>query len=69
MNLYKKVPEKKRLSVREAVSAWGDSWAWFGPKEFSRLQIELDQSRMAEEIVMRCYEMGKLPRIRECDLP
>ena len=68
MNWYKKQPEKARLSIRDAVTQWGDSWAWFAPQEFTRLQIELDQARDSEAIVMRCYETGRLPRISERDI-
>ena len=65
MNLYKKQPEPVRLSIREAVAQWGDFWAWFGPHEFVKLQIALDQARNSEAILMRCYETGRLPRISE----
>ena len=68
MNLYKKQPEQVRLSIREAVAQWGDDWAWFASQEFTRLQIRLELARESEAIVMRCYETGRLPRIRELDI-
>lgn len=65
----KKVKLKEpRLSIREAVAQWGDSWVWFGPEDFSIIQVREDQDRDSEALLMICLERGKIPRIREGDI-
>lgn len=64
----KKVPERPRLSIREAVAEWGDDWVWFGPEEFGLIQVREDQDRHSEALTMKCLEIGTIPRIREGDI-
>lgn len=68
-NGYKKAtPQPDRLSLHEAVARWGDDWAIWAPREFSRQRIVLDMAQRSEEILMRCYEEGRIPRVRQSDL-
>ena len=58
----------KCASVREAVQKHGDSWAPFAPKGFFAVEIKLELERRNEEIVMRCYEEGRMSRVRPSDI-